>query len=179
MFSHRNSSGFCCFAMKRPLQKLKGNVLCVFEKPQRGCKGWWFNASLCRILTSVLGSLQYNEAGRMHIGWVCCCSQITCCREVGNVGAIPVFSAHNSRVLWHDILRRDPPRKFNGRVRRCWKKLIYYYYENMSHINGGRLCEIYESGCAWFREWYMRWRQTTGNVSVIMGKVLKKELRKT
>lgn len=110
MFSHRNSSGFCCFAMKRPLQKLKGNVLCVFEKPQCGCKGWWFSASLCGYWLQCLvhcGTMRragctLDECAGVHRSHTAEKS-VMWARYVWALR----FPAHNSRVLWHDILRRD------------------------------------------------------------------------
>lgn len=63
---------------KRPWQKLNGNVFCVFRKPQCGSEGWRFDNSVqCYWL--VFLSLQYNESGRMHMGWVLHWSRITYC----------------------------------------------------------------------------------------------------
>lgn len=172
MFSHRSSSGFCCFAMKRPLQKLKGNVLCLFEKPQRWMWGLVVQRLFVRIST-VFGSLLYNEAGRIHIGWVCWCSQITYCWEVGNVGAIPgstavVHSAHNSRVLWHDVLRRDLRGSLtegSGVVGKLL--LLYYLFKYLLFTTIVRIClikmEVVSVKFAWFREWYMRWKCVSNN----------------
>lgn len=166
---------------EKTFTKVEGKCITRVWKTTAWMRGLVVQRLFVQILT-VFGSVRYNEAGRMHIGWVCWCSQITYCWDVGNVGAIPVSTAVLSAQRSCSLTRYTqtwPPRKINGRVRRCWNNLIDDCCENMSHKNGGRLCEIYESGCAWFRERHMRWKQTPGNVSVIMGKVLKKELRKT
>lgn len=92
---------------EKTFTKVEGKCITRVWKTTAWMWGLVVQRLFVRILT-VFGSVRYNEAGRMHIGWVCWCSQITYCWDVGNVGAIPVCTAVlGGRVLWHDILRRD------------------------------------------------------------------------
>lgn len=123
MFSRRNSSGFCCLAMKRPLQKLKGDVLCVFEKKKKKKHSVDVRAGGSAPLCADIDSVRFTAAQwggpDTRIGWVCWCSQIAYCWEVGNVGAIPVSTAVLRAQQWCSLTRYTqtrPPRKFNRRV---------------------------------------------------------------